>query len=100
MSYELAFLPSALREWNKLGGTLREQFKKKLAERLVTPRVPGDALHGMADHYKVKLRSSGYRLVYRVEEETVTVVVVAVGKRERGAVYRMTARRAKDDQHG
>ena len=29
MSYELAFLPSALREWNKLGATLRAQFKKK-----------------------------------------------------------------------
>lgn len=100
MSYELAFLPSALREWNKLGATLRAQFKKKLAERLETPRVPGDALHGMADHYKVKLRSSGYRLVYRVEEETVTVVVVAVGKRERGAVYRMAARRAKDERRG
>ena len=74
MSYELAFLPSALKEWNKLGGTLRAQFKRKLAERLEAPRVPGDALHGMADHYKIKLRASGYRLVYRVEEEAVTVV--------------------------
>ena len=100
MSYELAFLPSALKEWNKLGGTLRAQFKKKLAERLEAPRVPGDALHGMAEHYKIKLRASGYRLVYRVEDAAVTVVVVAVGKRERGAVYRMAARRAKDEQCG
>ena len=100
MSYELAFLPSALREWNKLGGMLRAQFVGKLAERLEAPRVPGDALHGMADHHEVKLRSSGYRLVYRVEEEAVTVVVVAVGKRERGAVYRMAVRRAKDERGG
>ena len=68
MSYELAFLPSAQKEWSKLGGSLREQFKKKPAERLEAPRVPGDALHGMVEHYKIKLRSSGYRLVYRVEE--------------------------------
>ena len=100
MSYELAFLPSALKEWNKLGGTLREQFKKKLAERLEVPRVPGDALHGMADHYKVKLRASGYRLVYRVEDAAVTVVVVAVGKRERSAVYKAAAKRAKDEGGG
>ena len=99
MSYELAFLPSALREWNKLGATVRAQFKKKLAERLEAPRVPGDALSGMAEHYKVKLRASGYRLVYRVEEEAVTVVMVAVGKRERGAVYKAAARRAKDEGH-
>ena len=86
MSYDLQFLPSALKEWQKLGSPVREQFKKKLAERLKVPRVPGDALHGMADYYKIKLRSTGYRLVYRVE--AVTVTVVAVGKRERSEVYK------------
>jgi mRNA interferase RelE/StbE len=93
MSFKLAFLPSALKEWNKLGATLRDQFKKKLAERLNGPRVPGDALHNMADHYKVKLRAAGYRLVYRVDDETVTVLVVAVGKRERSAVYKAARKR-------
>ena len=93
---DLVFIPSALKDWNKLGGTLREQFKKKLAERLEVPRVPGDALHGMADHHEVKLRALGYRLVYQVEDAAVTVTVVAVGKRERSAVYRAAERRAKD----
>jgi mRNA interferase RelE/StbE len=93
MSYELAFLPSARKEWDKLGATVREQFKKKIAERLITPRVAADALAGMADHYKIKLRSAGYRLVYRVEDQTVTVIVVAVGKRERGTVYQTARKR-------
>jgi mRNA interferase RelE/StbE len=93
MSFKLEFLPSALREWNKLGATVRAQFKKKLAERLNGPRVAGDALHGMPDHYKIKLRSSGYRLVYRVNDETVTVLVVAVGKREGAEVYKAAKRR-------
>jgi mRNA interferase RelE/StbE len=96
MSYELQFLPSALKEWQKLGSTIREQFKKKLAERLKTPRVPGDALHGLSDHYKIKLRSAGYRLVYRVEDTTITVTVVAVGKRERSEVYRAASSRSSD----
>lgn len=87
MTYELEFLPAALKEWRKLGHTVREQFKRKLAERLEEPRVPADALHGLADHYKIKLRSAGYRLVYRVEGERVVIAVVAVGKRERGEVY-------------
>lgn len=94
MSYDLQFLPSALKEWQKLGSTIREQFKKKLAERLDTPRVPGDALHGLERHYKIKLRSSGYRLVYRVEDQTVTVTIVAVGKRERSEVYKAAATRS------
>ncbi len=93
MSFDLRFLPSALKEWEKLGAPVRAQFKKKLAERLEHPRVPKDALHGLRDHYKIKLRDAGYRLVYRVEDQTVTVTVVAVGKRERGRVYRDAARR-------
>ena len=87
MTYKLEFLPSAREEWDKLGHMLREQFKKKLAERLEVPRIPSDALHGMPDCYKIKLKSAGYRLVYQVIEERVVVSVVAVGKRERSAVY-------------
>ena len=86
MTYKLEFLPSAHKEWNKLGHTLREQFKKKLGERLKLPRIPADALHGMPDCYKIKLKASGYRLVYQVIDERVVVSVLAVGKRERSSV--------------
>ena len=88
MSYELAFLPSALKEWEKLSGNVRSQFKKKLAERLQAPHVPSARLSGLPDCYKIKLRAAGYRLVYRIDDAVVTVVVVAVGKRDRNAVYK------------
>ena len=94
MSYELQFLPSALKEWGKLGATLQSQFKRKLKERLAQPHVVADVLHGMPSHYKIKLRSAGYRLVYLVEDTAVTVTVVAVGKRERNAVYKAAQKRA------
>ncbi len=87
MTYRLHFIDPAEKEWRKLGATVREQFKEKLRERLETPRVLADALHGLSDHYKIKLRASGYRLVYRVADDIVTVTVIAVGKRERSAVY-------------
>lgn len=93
MTYRLEFLPSARKEWDKLGSTLREQFKKKLAGRLILPHVQADALRGLPDHYKIKLRAAGYRLVYRVEDERITVVVVAVGKRERSQVYESARKR-------
>lgn len=93
MTYRLEFLPSARKEWDKLGATLREQFKKKLSDRLTRPRVQADALRGMPDHYKIKLRAAGYRLVYRVEDRRITVVVVAVGKRERSEVYETAKKR-------
>ncbi|MFJ4349862.1 type II toxin-antitoxin system RelE/ParE family toxin [Pseudomonas sp. NPDC089428] len=93
MTYKLEFLPSALKEWSKIGHTVREQIKKKLGERLQSPKVQADALRDMPNHYKIKLKSSGYRLVYRVEEARIVVVVVSVGKRERGEVYRAAQRR-------
>jgi mRNA interferase RelE/StbE len=93
MTYDLAFLPSALKEWEKVGPGIRAQFKKKLAERLQNPRVPASALSGMADCYKIKLRAAGYRLVYRVDDGTVTVIVVAVGRRDRNLVYKIAAGR-------
>ena len=88
MTYELAFLEVSLKEWEKLDRNIKIQFKKKLEERLETPRVPSAKLHGHDDRYKIKLRSIGYRLVYQVNDEVLTVLVVAVGKRERNAVYK------------
>jgi len=87
MSYSLEFKESALKEWRKLDSSLREQFKKRLAERLEEPRVESARLSGMLDCYKIKLRSAGYRLVYQVFDDRVVVVVVAVGKREHDLVY-------------
>lgn len=87
MTFELAFLEPALREWKKLDRTVRDQFKARLAERLENPRIPSAKLHGHPDRYKIKLRSVGYRLVYEVRDEEVVVLVVAVGRRERDAVY-------------
>jgi mRNA interferase RelE/StbE len=93
MSYKLAFHPDALAEWRKLDATVSGQFKKKLAERLKNPRVPVARMAGRKDRYKIKLRSVGYRLVYEVRDAVLLVIVVAVGKRERNAVYRVAAKR-------
>ena len=96
MSYELAFLDDALKEWRKLDKVTRDQFKTRLAERLLNPKVPSARLHGAKERYKIKLRSAGYRLVYEVRDRELLVLVVAVGKRERNDVYRTAARRNAD----
>ena len=93
MSYKLNFKKSAYKEWNKLGATLREQFKKKLLGRLDNPHVPASKLSGADNLYKIKLRQSGYRLVYKVEDNVIIVTVLAVGKRERSDVYKKAMHR-------
>jgi mRNA interferase RelE/StbE len=93
MSYSLEFKESALKEWQKLDRPVREQFKKKLAKRLETPKVEADKVSGMADTYKIKLRALGLRLVYVVDDETATLIVYAVGKRDKKTAYQKAKER-------
>ena len=67
MTYELAFSEKAWKEWRKL--------------------------NGLGNAYKIKLHSSGYRLVYRVIDDVLVVTVIAVGKRERAAIYKEAGER-------
>ncbi len=62
------------------GNSIKLQFHKKLKKRLVTPCVPHDKLCGFPNVYKIKLRSSGFRLAYEVIDEKVVVMVLSVGK--------------------
>ena len=91
--YVLKFLPTALKEWKKLDTSIQNQLKKKLKERLQNPHVPADRLYGFENHYKIKLRASGYRLVYEVMEKEVVVIVIAVGRRDKNLVYKKAAKR-------
>ncbi len=93
MTYNLEFVSEALKEWQALDSTVQKQFKKKLAERLKHPVVPASRLFGTTNRYKIKLRQSGFRLVYEVIDAEVVVLVVAVGKRERNKVYQAAAKR-------
>ncbi|MDF7676641.1 type II toxin-antitoxin system RelE/ParE family toxin [Neisseriaceae bacterium ESL0693] len=88
MSFKLIFVESAWREWQKLDGNIKTQFKKKLMQRLIEPHVPASALSGMKSCYKIKLRDKGYRLVYQVHDQNITVCVIAVGRRDKNLVYR------------
>ena len=93
MSYKLKFLPTALKEWKKLDSSIQVQLKKKLKERLEVPHLPGSQLSGFENHYKIKLRASGYRLVYEVIDNELFVLVIAVGKRDKNQVYKKASKR-------
>lgn len=87
MTFELEFDRRALKEWHKLGKTVQAQLKEKLAEVVINPRVPGSKIRELPNCYKIKLRSSGYRLIYQVQDKRVVVFVLAIGKRENEEAY-------------
>ena len=88
MTYNLEFLPKALKEWEALDKSVKEQFKKKLAERLENPHNPKDKLNGFDNVYKIKLRTVGYRLAYEVKDTEIVVLVLAVGIRDKDKIYK------------
>lgn len=98
MNYKLKFLPTAFKEWKKLDLSIQTQLKKKLKERLKSPHVNSSQLRGFENHYKIKLRASGYRLVYEVIDDEICVLVIAIGKRNKNEVYKKARKRANQQQ--
>ncbi|GKP23546.1 type II toxin-antitoxin system RelE family toxin [Klebsiella quasipneumoniae] len=92
MTYELEFDPRAWREWQKPGETVKKQFKNKLQQIVQNPRIESARLSDLPDCDKIKLKASGYRLVYQVRDRVV-VYVIAIGKREKAAVYHQANKR-------
>lgn len=92
--YRLKFVPQALAEWEALDGSVKEPLRKALKKRLQQPHVPGSELHGsLQGCYKIKLRKQGWRLVYRVKDDVLIVMVMAVAKRENSVAYRLAVER-------
>ena len=88
MPYALEFYPAAAKELNRLDPSVRVEVAERLGERLTNPHVPASAPRGaLKGCYKIKLASRGLRIVYEVDDSIVTVLVVAIGKREKKKVY-------------
>ena len=87
-TYTLKFVPDALKEWQALDGSIKEPLRNALKKRLEQPHVPCAELNGnLRGCYKIKLRKQGYRLVYKVEDDVLVVLVLAIDRREDLAAY-------------
>lgn len=83
MTWKVEFHPKALRELQKLDPTIRNQLVVRLEARIRNPIVQKARLRGqLKDSYKIKLKSSGMRLVYQVLSQFRTLRVLAVGRRD------------------
>lgn len=95
--FELRFDTRALDEWQKLDSSIKDQFKKKLSKLISGEETPSpkNRVSGLPPgFYKIKLRSRGYRLVYKYEDAALVIFVIAVGKRNRNIVYEAAQVRA------
>ena len=88
MAWAIEFLPEAAKELRKLDRTAAARIVTTLEERIAVlddPRTLGSALTG--DHAGFwRWRIGDYRVVARIEDERITVLVVRVAHRRE--VYR------------
>lgn len=95
MTYRVKFRTDALKEWNNLDRSIQHQFATKLKKCTENPHIPSAKLRNMPDGYKIKLRASGFRLVYQIINDELIIAVVAVGKREHNEVYNLASKRLR-----
>lgn len=92
--FRIRFTDDALKDWHKLDNSIKSELMKNLQPRLENPAIESSRLKGtLGDCYKVKAPVTGYRLVYRIVDDVLVILVVAVGKRERSKVYKLAAKR-------
>lgn len=89
MAYGVELAESADRELGKLDAQHRKRILKFLYERAASlddPRSIGEALHGPQLGEFWKYRVGNYRLICRIEDDRLIVLVLRVGHRRE--VYR------------
>jgi mRNA interferase RelE/StbE len=84
MVWKIEFDPAAERELAKLDRPVAQRILKFLSERLAiadNPRSLGAALSGskLGDFWKYRIGK--YRVIARIEDDTVTILVLKVDKR-------------------
>lgn len=95
--YRIQFIKESARDWDKLDNSIKLELMKNLQPRLENPALESARLKGaLGDCYKVKAPVTGYRLVYRIADDVLIILVIAVGKREDSEVYKNAKKRVGD----
>ena len=88
MKYRVEVTSSAAKELRKLRRSIQPKLMKAIGDRISgladEPRPPGAEKVEGYDYWRV--RSGDYKIVYAVEDEVLSVVIVRVGHRRE--VYR------------
>ncbi len=90
--FEIEFDIDAKSEWDKLPSDIRHRFKNKLIELKEAPHRADKKLRGrLKDCYKIRV--SKYRLVYKVEDYKLIILVLSVSNRDKLKAYKIAEKR-------
>lgn len=97
MAWRVELTEAAEKDFAELDGSLRILARKKFARLAENPylgeelqnRVGGD----LRGYYKLYFAGTRYRIVYRIENEILLVLIIGIGARAHGKVYKMAGKR-------
>jgi mRNA interferase RelE/StbE len=85
VNWVIEFHPKLLREFEKLDPEIKRQVIARMRSRALEPKIPKAKLRGeLKNCYKIKLKNSGYRVVYQVLASQGKIRVLAIGRRDSG----------------
>ncbi len=79
MSYEIHIIPSAEKEFDRLGGTVQKRIIKKIPSLEENPRPKG--AHKLRGREEYRIRVGVYRILYIISAENHVITIVAIGHR-------------------
>ena len=89
MAWKVEFTPEAQRNLDRFDKPMAHRIAKFMVDRIATledPRSIGEALHGPDLKKYWKYRVGDYRVIAKIEDERVSIVVIRIGNRRE--VYR------------
>jgi mRNA interferase RelE/StbE len=84
MTYQLEYLPAATKSIEKLPPRMQGRLLTRLAALADNPRPPGSVKLAGQDAYRIRV--GDYRIIYKIQDHVLLVVVIDVGHRRE--VYR------------
>ncbi|HIC09439.1 MAG TPA: type II toxin-antitoxin system RelE/ParE family toxin [Aquificales bacterium] len=84
MKYKLLFLKEAAEEFKKLDKAVQRIIKEKLEILAQNPELLKNNIKPLKGKYKglYRLRVGNYRVVYRLDKEEITILVIRIGHRK------------------
>lgn len=73
--------------WNKLPADVKKRLVKQIKKICRNPDLAKPLSGDLAGCYKLKLRSLGYRVVYKLDTSQHKLIIITVGVRNNGKIY-------------
>lgn len=105
MSWQVKFLPEALKDFERLDGSQRILVRKAIEKVSSNPLSIQEGGYGhplsnllrtkLAGFFKIKLRAAGIRVVYKLVRQDDDMLIVVIGARDDNEVYEIADKRIR-----